>query len=75
MEDFPGQVPGGWVAGWVRKAENKSKAQHSTDTILSKLIAELQHSVGQGKTFLAGWLAGCVGGGKLGKRLISASWS
>ena len=29
MEDFPGQVPGGRVAGWVRKAENKTKAQHS----------------------------------------------
>ena len=41
---FPDWVPG----GWVRKAENKAKAQHRTDTILSKLIAELQHSAKPG---------------------------
>ena len=27
-QDFPGQVAG-WVAGWLRKAENKAKAQQS----------------------------------------------
>ena len=72
-------MPGWWVAGWVRKAENKAKAKHSTDIIPSKLIAELQHSAWLGKTFpvgwVAGWLGGWVGGEKLEKRLISASWS
>ena len=41
--------------------ENKAKAQHSTDIIPSKLIAELQHSARLGKTFLGGW-------GKAGKK-------
>ena len=59
------------MAGWGRNAENKAKAQHSTDIIPSKLMAELQHSARLGKTFPGGWL----GGEKLGKRLISASWS
>ena len=48
------------MAGWVRKAENKAKAQHSTDIIPSKLIAELQHSAWLGKTFPVGWVAGWV---------------
>ena len=59
------------MAGWGRKAANKAKAQQSTDIIPSKLIAELQHSTRLGKTFPGGWL----GGEKLRKRLISASWS
>ena len=63
------------MAGYGRKAENKAKAQHSTDIIPSKLIAELQHSARLGKTFPSGWVGGWVGGEKLGKRLISASWS
>ena len=46
------------MAGWVRNAENKAKAQHSTDIISSKLIAELQHSAWLGKTFPGGWAAG-----------------
>ena len=70
-QDFPGRVPGGWVAGWVRKAENKAKDHHSTDIFPSELIAELQHFAWLGKTFPGGWM----GGEKLGKRLISASWS
>ena len=57
------------VAGWGRKAENKAKAQYSTDITPSKLLAELQHSAWLGKTFPGGWL----GGEKLGIRLISAS--
>ena len=57
------------MAGWGRKAENKAKAQYSTDITPSKLLAELQHSAWLGKTFLGGW----VGGEKLGKRLSSAS--
>ena len=48
------------MAGWGRKAENKAKAQHSTDIIPSKLIAELQHSAWLGKTFPVGWV-GCGG--------------
>ena len=55
----------------MKKAENKAKAQHITDINPRKLLAELQHSARQGKTFTSGWL----GGEKLGKRLISASWS
>ena len=54
----------------MRKAENKAKAQHSTDIISGKLIAELDQSARLGKTFPSGWL----GGKKLGKRLISANW-
>ena len=54
-----------WVAWWVRKAENKVKAQHSTDIIHSKLIDELQHSPRLGKTFPGGWL---VGWGTAGKK-------
>ena len=46
----------------MRKAENKAKAQHSTDIIPSKLIAELQHSAWLGKTFPGGWVAGWVAG-------------
>ena len=46
------------MAGWVRKAEIKAKAQHSTDIIPSKLIAELQHSAWLGKTLPGGWLGG-----------------
>ena len=42
----------------MRKAENKVKAQHSTDIIHSKLIDELQHSPRLGKTFPGGWLVG-----------------
>ena len=53
---------GGWVG---EKCENKAKAQHSTDIIPSKLIAELQHSAWLGKTFLGGWVAGW---GKAGKK-------
>ena len=53
------------MAGWGRKAENKAKAQHSTDIIPSKLIAELQHSAWLGKTFPGGWVAGW---GKAGKK-------
>ena len=51
--------------GWGRKAENKPKAQPSTDIIPSKLITELHYSAR-----LGGWV-----GEMLGKRLISASWS
>ena len=36
--------PVGWLDGWVRKAENNSEPQHSTDIVPSKLIAELQPS-------------------------------
>ena len=54
-------MPGEWVAAWVRKAENKAKAQHSTYIIPNKLIAELEHSAWLGKTFPGGW-------GKAGKR-------
>ena len=69
-----------WGGGWVgEKAENKAKAQYSTEINPSKLLAELQHSAWLGKTFpggrLGGRLGGWVGGEKLGKRLISASWS
>ena len=53
------------MAGLVRKAENKAKAQHSTDIIPSKLIAELQHSAWLGKTFPGGWLGGW---GKAGEK-------
>ena len=53
---------GWWVTGWVRKAENK--AQHSTDNIPRKLIAELHQSARLGKTFLVG--GGWLGGEKLG---------
>ena len=49
------------MAGWVRKADNKGKAQHSKDINPSKLIATLQHSAWLGKTFPAGWVAGLVG--------------
>ena len=53
----------------MRKVENKAKAQHSTDFIPSKLIAELQHSAWLGKTFLGGWVAGWLAGwGKAGKK-------
>ena len=44
---------GVWVAGCVRKAENKAKAQQGTDSC--KLIDELQHSARLGKTFPGGW--------------------
>ena len=53
------------VAGWGRKAENKAKAQYSTDITPSKLLAELQHSAWLGKTFPGGWVAGW---GKAGKK-------
>ena len=43
------------MAGWGRKAENKAKAQYSTDITPSKLLAELQHSAWLGKTFPGGW--------------------
>ena len=46
------------MAGWGRKAENKAKAQYSTDISPSKLLAELQHSAWLGKTFPVGWVAG-----------------
>ena len=46
------------MAGWGRKAENKAKAQHSTDIIPSKLNTDLQHSARLGKTFPGGWLGG-----------------
>ena len=46
------------MAGWGRKAENKAKAQYSTDITPSKLLAELQHSAWLGKTFPVGWVAG-----------------
>ena len=49
----------------MKKAENKAKAQHSTDFIPRKLIAELQHSARLGKTFPGGWLGGW---GKAGKK-------
>ena len=48
--------------GWLRKAANKAKAQHSIDIIPSKLIADLQHSARLSKTFAGGWLAGCLAG-------------
>ena len=51
--------------GWVRKADNKAKAQHSTGIIPRKPIAELQHSGWLGKTFPGGWVAGW---GKAGKK-------
>ena len=54
------------VAGWGRKAENKAKAQYSTDITPSKLLAELQHSAWLGKTFPGGWLGGL---GKAGNKL------
>ena len=61
----PGRVPGGWVARWRRKAENKANAQYSTDIIPSKLNAELQHSARLGKTFPVGCLmSGWLGGGE-----------
>ena len=41
------------------------KAQHITDIIPSKLIAEVQHSAWLGKTFPGGWLGGW---GKAGKK-------
>ena len=44
------------------KTENNAKAQHSTNIIPSKLIAELQHSARLGKTFPVGWVAGWLGG-------------
>ena len=50
------------VVGWWRKAENKAKAQYSTDITPSKLLAELQHSAWLGKTFPSGWLAGWLAG-------------
>ena len=40
----------------MKKAENKAKAQHIKDIIPRKLLAELQHSARQGKTFPGGWL-------------------
>ena len=49
------------MAGWGRKAENKAKAQYSTDITPSKLLAELQHSAWLGKTFPGGWVAGWLG--------------
>ena len=52
------------VAGWGRKAENKAKAQYSTDITPSKLLAELQHSAWLGKTFPGGWLGGWEKAGK-----------
>ena len=52
------------MARWGRKAENKAKAQHSTDIIPSKLIAELQHSARLGKTFPGGWVGGKTAGKK-----------
>ena len=61
------------VGGLVRKAKNKVNAQHITDIIPSKLIAELQHSARLSKTFPGGWLAGWLGRVKLGKRLISSN--
>ena len=48
------------MAGGVRKADDKARAQHSTDTIPSKPSAELQHSAWLGKTFPGGWVAGLV---------------
>ena len=54
-----GCLVGGWlVGGWLRKAENKSKPQHSTYIMPSKRIAELQHSAWLGKTFPGGWMGG-----------------
>ena len=50
------------MAGWGRKAENKAKAQYSTDITPSKLLAELQHSAWLGKTFPGGWVGGWVAG-------------
>ena len=50
------------MAGWVRRAENKAKAQQSTDIIPGKLIAELQHSAWLSKTFPDGWVAGWLAG-------------
>ena len=57
------------VAGWGRKAENKAKAQYSTDITPSKLLAELQRSAWLDKTFPGGWVGGWLGGrGKAEKK-------
>ena len=42
-QDFPGQVAG-WLGGWLRKAENKAKAQQSWGLGFAELGNSRKHS-------------------------------